>query len=526
MPFTTLSYIGFFAALFFAYYAVPKRCQWWLLLTGSMVFYGYASPYYLLLLWTTILVTFVVAVAIGNVYRQRDEYLALHKAKLSRDEKRVYKAKAEANAKRWLVGTILVLVLMLGVFKYAQFAIDNFFALLGLFGIAAKSDLTFNILLPIGLSFYIFQSMGYCVDVYREEIPPERNLFKHALFVSFFPQLLQGPIGNYGRLAPQLLSSHVFDYERVVLGLQRVAWGFFKKLVVANRIAHYLNPVWSTAGDYSGFATWFFFSFMYAIQLYADFSGYMDVACGCAQMLEIRMDENFNCQYFSKTIPEYWRRWHMTLSEWFKNYLFYPVLRSDWNARFRKAIGNKYLASVLPTSVALAIVWFTTGLWHGASWGYVAWGVYYGVFMVLAIVMAPAYDRMHAMAPGFFGSRCYAVFQILRTFVIVVIGYSIFKPADLGVTAKIWQSSMSLGFGSFLEAWQEHPAGWRLCVLLSGLLALIDIVHLRFGTGVIRLAVRRLPAIARFLVYVTGVVLVVFFGMYGKGLNQFEYFKF
>lgn len=526
MPFTTLSFIGFFATFFFVYYAVPKRFQWWLLLTGSMVFYGYASPYYLLLLWATILVTFVGAVAIGSVYRQRDEYLAQHKAELSRDEKKTCKAKAEANAKRWLVGTILVLVLMLGVFKYAQFAIDNLFALLGLFGIAAKSDLTFNVLLPVGLSFYVFQSMGYCIDVYREEVPPERNLFKHALFVSFFPQLLQGPIGNYGRLAPQLLSSHVFDHERVVLGLQRVAWGFFKKLVIANRIAHFVNPVWTSPCEYSGFLTWFFFCFMYAVQIYADFSGYMDVACGCSQMLGVKIDENFNCPYFSKTIPEFWRCWHMTLSEWFKNYLFYPLLRVNWNSKIRKLFVNKYLSSVMPTTIALTIVWSVIGLWHGASWGYVAYGIYYGFFMIIAIVMAPVYERLHTLKPGLFGSKLYIVFQMLRTFAIVVIGYSIFKPADLSVTAQIWQSSASLGHDAFWKVWQSHPTGWIVFMVWASLLAAVDLIHLRFGAGAIRMALRRMPTFARNLCYIVFLLILCYGGLFFPKVVEFEYFKF
>jgi len=526
MPFTTLTFIGFFAALFFAYYAIPKRFQWWLLLAGSMLFYGYASAYYLLLLWATILVTYCGTVAIGKLYATRDEYLKLHKAELSRDEKKLYKAGVEGKAKRWLTVTLIILLVMLGVFKYAQFAIDNFFALLGLFGLSAKPDVTLNIILPVGLSFYLFQSIGYCIDVYREEVPPERNLFKHALFVSFFPQLLQGPIGNYGRLAPQLLAEHTFDYEQAKFGIQRVAWGFFKKLVIANRIANYVNPVWSNASDYSGFATWFFFSFMYAIQLYADFSGYMDVACGCSQMLGIKIDENFSCPYFSKTIPEYWRRWHMTLSEWFKNYLFYTILRTDWNSKLRKALSNKYLANVVPTALALSIVWFTTGLWHGASWGYVAWGVYYGFFMVISIVLAPVYDKIHLCAPGFFGSKVYAVFQMLRTFIIVVIGYSIFKPADLAFTAKIWASATSFGFDAWSREWQSHPSGWVMCLGWTGLLAVVDIVHLKWSVGTLRGWVMRMPCVLRWGVYLVGIWIILFLGLYGEGLNQFEYFKF
>lgn len=491
-----------------------------------MFFYGYASPFYLLLLWAIILITYLGTIAIGKAYAKRDEHLKLHRQELSREEKKAYKASVENKAKRCLAITIAILIVMLGVFKYAQFSIDNFLALIGLFGVATKTDIVLNIVLPVGLSFYLFQSIGYCIDVYREEVVPERNLFKHALFVSFFPQLLQGPIGNYGRLAPQLLAEHIFDYNQVKFGIQRVAWGFFKKLVIANRIANYVNPVWTNVGDYSGFATWFFFSFMYAIQLYADFSGYMDIACGCSQMLGIEIDENFNCPYFSKTIPEFWRRWHMTLSEWFKNYLFYPVLRSGWNVKLRKGINNKYFANIIPTALALAIVWFTTGLWHGSSWGYVAWGVYYGIFMMLAVVMAPAYDKLHAISPRLFCSKFYAAFQMLRTFCIVVIGYSIFKPADLGLTMMIWRSASCGGADSLLTILREHPCGWCVVLFASVILFAVDAVQLVHGADYVRNKIEQLPALVKFAISFLLIKLILDFGFLGSAQQSFEYFRF
>lgn len=526
MPFTTLSFICFFSILFFAYYIVSEKKQWVLLLVGSMFFYGYASPSYLFLLWATILVTYMGTLAIGRQYKCRDRYLALHKGELSREDKRDLKKAAEKRARRWLFGTIAILMLLLGVFKYAQFAIDNVLAFFRLVGMGFNGGFVVDLILPIGLSFYLFQSVGYCMDVFREEVSPETNVFKHALFVSYFPQILQGPIGNYGRLAPQLLCGHRFEYDQVVFGLQRVAWGFFKKLVVANRIADYVNPVWSNADSYAGLGTWLFFCGLYAVQLYADFSGYMDVACGCSRMLGIGIDENFNCPYFSRSVSDYWRHWHITLSEWFKNYLFYPILRSEWNLKLRRALANKYLANVIPTSLALVVVWFVTGLWHGASWGYVAWGVYYGFFMITAVVMTPLYDGLHRHYPRFFTCVPYGVFQMVRTFVIVVIGYSIFKPADLSATCEIWKSATSFGWADFLKVWYSHPSGWIMCLGWTALLATVDIVHLKTGNGYLRGSMRRLPLVVRYGIYLLGVWAILFFGLYGEGLNQFEYFKF
>ena len=525
MPFTTLAFAGFFAALLLAYYTIPRRFQWWLLLAGSMAFYGYASLSYLLLLWAIILVTYLGTIAIGREYARRDAYLRLHKQELSRESRKTYKDNVAKAAKAWLIITLIVLVATLGVFKYAQFALDNFFRILGLLGIESSPDFALRILLPVGLSFYVFQVMGYCIDVFREEVLPERNLFKYALFVSFFPQLMQGPIGNYGRLAPQLTAQHDCEYEEVVLGLQRVAWGVFKKFMIANVIAHRTSAYWTAIGDYRGLLCWWLVLMFYAIQLYADFSGYMDIACGCAQTLGIRLEENFNLPYLSKSVPEFWRRWHMTLSDWFKNYLFYPLLRAEWCARLRKSFSaSKYLASVIPTSLALAIVWTVTGLWHGASWGYVAWGCYYGVFMIANIVMQPIYDKINLRCPAVASSYVMFGWRVMRTFAIVVFGYSIFKPADMSVTLSIWeQMCSSVGVDAGREVLKLFGKMFYMSVAV---LILVDVWHYWHGGDTIRRRLRKWPAVYRWSGYIVFTWLVLFYGRYGAGFDYFEYFKF
>ena len=329
MVFTTLEFILFFAAVFVVYWALPSRARWGMLLVASWFFYAWASPYYLIFLGVTTGVTYLAAVGM--------------------DAKRI--------SRTWGgVGAAVITIGMLVVFKYLEFLFANVNWLMGAVGVHASLPAV-KLLLPIGLSFYVFQSLGYCIDVQREIVPAEWNFFKHALFVSYFPQILQGPIGDYGRLAPQLFEKKTFNYEQAVFGIQRVAWGFFKKVMIANIIADRINPVWDAVGDYPGFICWSAILVLYAIQLYADFSGYMDIACGCSQMLGIKLDENFNCPYFARSVSEFWRRWHMTLTSWFKNYLFYPLLRSGWNMSVRKAFSSRYLSSAVPVSISLAIVW-------------------------------------------------------------------------------------------------------------------------------------------------------------------------
>lgn len=524
VPFTTLRFIAFFAIVFFGYYAVSHRFRWWLLLAASWVFYGWMSPYYLIFLAFVTTATYFAAVGMDGNYRREREWISVHGKGASRDEKKVYKAGMEGR-RRWMsFGAIAALLSLLLVFKYLEFLFVNVAWLGGVIGLKWHPP-ALNMILPVGLSFYVFQSMAYVIDVQRGEMPAERNFFRHTLYVSYFPQIMQGPIGNYGRLAHQLFEEHAFDYEQVVFGLQRVAWGFFKKLCVANMIAYRINPVWASCGEYPGFLFWMTMAFLYAIQLYADFSGYMDIACGCSQMLGIKLDENFNCPYFSKSVSEYWRRWHISLSSWFKDYLFYPVLRSEWNASLRKRFANKYLASAVPTSVALAIVWAATGLWHGACWGYVAWGVYYGLFMILGVLLAPVYDRFHARFPRLVASRSYAAFQMLRTFVIVMLGYLIFKPADLGATKSILGTMLTdVGSGALQGFLASHMKWLSLTIALCGIVLVIDVIHLRFGEGLIRKTIRKFPLPIRWGVYVGGVWVLLY--LMRSDIQTFEYFRF
>ncbi|MBO7720825.1 MAG: MBOAT family protein [Kiritimatiellae bacterium] len=526
MPFTTVDYICFFAAVFFGYYAAPQRARWWLLLGASWVFYGWMSPYYCFFLAFTVALTYWAAAGVAANFGAEKKWLAEKGKTVERAEKKAYKSGMEAKRRRYVAAAVAGLLAMLAVFKYLEFIFANVSWLGGALGWQWKAP-ALNLILPVGLSFYVFQSMAYVIDVGRGEVAAERNFFRHALFVSYFPQIMQGPIGNYGRLAHQFYENHPFDYNQAAGGLLRVAWGFFKKVMIANLIADRINPVWGSAGDYHGAIFWGAVLVLYAIQLFADFSGYMDIACGCSQMLGIKLDENFNCPYFARSVSEFWRRWHMTLSGWFKDYLFYPVLRSGWNTRLRKSFANRYLASTVPTSVALAIVWAATGLWHGASWGYVAWGVYYGVFMILGVVLAPVYDRLHRKFPGLLKNPAYMLFQMLRTFAIVVAGYSIFKPADMSVTVQIWKQAFSALDGGGVNELVHTLRRTALPVLgWISLMFAVDVVHYVRGEGVVRGIFRKMPWFARWPVYVAMLWVMIYFGVYGSGFDQFEYFKF
>lgn len=521
MSFTTIKFVVFFVAIFVGYYSVPKKVQPYVLLIASYAFYMMAAPIFIVYLLLTTALTYGGAIWIhANLLRQK-EWIQTNGKSVAREEKVKFKQKEQARRKSVLVGVIVLVLGLLGLFKYGDFFLRNASWLMGVFGCAHEFS-ALNLILPLGLSFYVFQSLGYCIDVYREEVPAERNPLRYALFVSYFPQVLQGPIGNYGRLMPQLVASRAFDSCLAAAGLQRIIWGFFKKLVVANHIAEYCDPIWSGMSGCSGFLAWFAISILYGIQLYADFSGYMDIACGCSQMLGIRLEENFDSPYLSKDISEFWRRWHMTLGAWFKNYLFYPILRSEWNAKLRKKASGE-----AATVVGLVIVWALIGLWHGANWSYVAYGLYHGAFVILAVVLARPYERLRTFVVKILGERCWFVLQIVRTFLIVSFGYLIFKPADLGASLQIARSMCAdVGLSSLSALLVAHPLGWPIVAAGAAVLCLVDIVHYRRGSEFIRPALRALPTFIRWIFYILAIQSILLFGLFGASYQNFEYFKF
>ena len=526
MTLTTLQFAAFFAIVWLGYYLVPRKWQWLLLLVASYAFYSAASPICLVYLLGTTVATYIGACLMDSDIRRQKDYLKGDGRGLSREEKKAYKARREAIRKRIVAAVAIVVLGLLGVFKYSDFILKNASWLMGILG---RTDLSFSVklALPIGLSFYVFQSLGYCIDVYREEVPAERNFFRHALFVSYFPQILQGPIGVYGRLAPQLVKGHAFDYRQAVCGMQRIAWGLFKKFMIANTLADRINPAWGDVASYPGFFCWAVILTCYSIQLYADFSGYMDIACGCSQMLGIELDENFNTPYFARNIGEFWRKWHITLGRWFKDYLFYPLLRSEGLSSLRKKFKSKYIASMLPTVLALVIVWFLIGLWHGADWSYVVYGLYHGMFIVMAVMLEPVYDRLHNAFPKFFASRICSLLQIARTFAIVTLGYAIFKPGNLKTTCEIvsqmtqWRLKESIYQAQYLL---HHSFVWVALWIMVFLF--VDIYHFTAKGRSLRGDIQKLPTLVRWPMYVAFVLCVVFYGLYGSGFDNFEYFKF
>ena len=355
MLFTSYQFIIFLIAALILYYIVPKKAQWMVLLLMNTIFYIYAGLSGLIFIITTIITTFFGAVFITKEKDRSIVYLKQNKESLSKEQKKAYKLSVQRRQKLYLIMVLVINFGILAILKYTNMFIVTF-----------TSFKTVDFILPMGISFYTFQSTGYLIDVYRGVATAEKNLFRYALFVSFFPQLVQGPISRWNDLKTSLFGRHSFSWINMQNGFERMLWGYFKKMVIADRAAIGLATIQSDCSTYYG-AYAFVGMLLYAIDLYADFTGGIDVTIGAAQMFGITLPENFKRPFFSKSIAEYWRRWHITLCAWFKDYLFYPLSMSKWMNKVSKKLKNtvgRPVGSRFPVYFSSLTVWFVTGIWH------------------------------------------------------------------------------------------------------------------------------------------------------------------
>ena len=457
MQFTSYSFALFAAILLLVYYLVPGRWQWMILLGASYVFYLWAGPEYLIFILLTTVSTYITARVIDGNLQKQDAYLAENKATISKEDRKALKA-AVKRKNRIIMTVCLVL-------NFTVLAFCKGCLLEPLRSVLQEGKLSFLTLgLPMGISFYMFQSMGYVVDVQRGTVKAERNIARLALFVSFFPQLIQGPISRYKPLVATLYGPHKFDRKQVSFGLQRMLWGFFKKLVVADRIA---AAVGALKGDeFSGMAFAVLMLF-YAIQIYGDFTGGIDVALGIAQALGVVLPENFNRPYFSKSVAEFWRRWHITLGAWLREYVFYPISISGPMRNLSKASQKVFgrWGRRVPLYVASIITWLVTGIWHGATWGYVVWGLLNCVVIVISEELEPLYEKFHNRF-SVKKTAWYGCFEILRTFCL---------------TSLIRVSIIFSDVGSYFRHAISLFTTWNPQVLWDGTLMNIGLTGLDYG---------------------------------------------
>ncbi|MBP3701290.1 MAG: MBOAT family protein [Lachnospiraceae bacterium] len=529
MSITSYSFLAFAGGLLLLYYLIPKRFQWGLLLAASYLFYAFSGAKYLGYILATTVVTYLAGCKIGDLKDHQDAFLKEHKALLSREEKKDYKANIKKKQKSWLVVALLFNFGILAVIKYGNFVVTN---VAGLFGVHSE-DAFFRLALPLGISFYTFQTTGYLIDLFRAEYKPERNFFKFSLFVSFFPQLIQGPISRFAQLSQDLFTPHEYDSRQVAFGLQRMLYGYFKKMVIADRIITGLTTISGDPATYQG--TYVFVGMLfYAIDLYMDFSGGIDIVIGLSQAMGITLPENFKRPYFAVTLKEYWHRWHISLCNWFKDYLFYPISTSPKllaQSKKWKAAGREGLARRFTVYIGTLTVWLSTGIWHGASWNFILWGLFNGFFLLLAQEMEPLYRKFYARYPQLEGNKVWNVFRIVRTFLFVSALCMFDYYANAATVAKAFVSMFTTWNLSVLWNGSLLQLGLTMTdyIILALSLVVVFVVSFLQEKGVaIResIAAKALPI--RVAIWYGLFLAVILFGAYGIGYDasQFIYNQF
>ena len=416
MSFTSFAFLIFVATTVIIYYSVPKDYRWIVLLAASYFYYLEASAKSFIFILATTVITFYAARFIEKAEHKHKDYLAANKGKLSLEEKKASKEAAGKTKKKWLVISLVIDFGILVCLKYFRY----YLGALGV-GMFAGSS---GILIPLGISFYTFQSAGYLFDVYRGKTKADQHIGKFALFTSFFPQIIQGPIPRYDQLAAQLYEGHDFKYKNLAHGVQLILWGFFKKLVIADRIGTLVGEVYTNWQDYSGWPV-IIAMFGYAIQLYMDFSGGVDIARGVGRCMGIDMARNFRRPYFAVDLTDFWRRWHISLSFWTRDYIFFAVAMSKPIGKFgrkcRKILGDR-VGKLIPVFIGQICVFLIIGMWHGAELKYIAYGMYNAAIIITGMLMEPYFvkwlEKLHINREG----KPFTLFRIIRTFCIVSFG--------------------------------------------------------------------------------------------------------
>lgn len=494
MLFNSISFIIYFPIVVFIYFVIPKKARYlWLLLASYFFYMCWNAKYAVLLLYSTA-VTYVSGLLIDRCDRKEG---------------------LEKRKKLFVALSFIMNLSILFLFKYFNFVVGNINVIL------AECNLQVimpgvDLLLPVGISFYIFQALSYTMDVYRKEIYVERNFLKYALFVSFFPQLVAGPIERSKNLLKQIGTYNVFSYDNFRRGLLIMLWGYFQKIVIADRIALLVDTVYNNVGSYEG-SYYLLASVLFAIQIYCDFSGYSLIAAGAAKVMGFELMENFNCPYYAKSVAEFWRRWHISLTSWFRDYLYIPLGGN------RKGTARKYLNILL--------VFLVSGLWHGAQWTYVIWGGLNGLFQVLGSILAPLRKKAGELLGVKEESFGHKFIQVCVTFVLVDFAWIFFRAASVHDALHIIKSILTVHnpwifFDNSLYSLGLSQKQFHLMVFSLAVLAVADWLKYKKVNVLDRLLEQdiwfRWPA------YLMGILFVLVFGIWGNAYDAqaFVYFQF
>ena len=508
MTVNSLFFLLFLAILFLLYYVCPLRYRWLLLLAASVFFYVLAcaaSPLYLFL--TSVIIW------IAGVYMERLDGECQEKIAQEKTASAQWKKQYKQKKKRVLTAAIILNLAILLILKYSGFFVGIGNSVLAFAKVKIPAP---DFLVPLGISYYTLIGIGYLFDIYKGKIQAQKNYAKLLLFLAYFPQITQGPLNRYQPMADQLYEGHPFAYHNFSYGCQRILWGLFKKMVVADNLHPVSQAVFTQFESMTGL-TCFLGCIYYTVWMYADFSGYIDIVAGASELFGIHIAENFARPFFAKSVAEYWRRWHITLSAWFRDYMFYPLAVSKPAVNFGKW-GRKHLGvrvgKLFPSLFALAFVWTCTGFWHDASWRYVFWGFGNGALIMGAMLLEPYFNRAKKALRVKEDSFLWKLFCIIRTFLLVSL---------LKVFPGAANTGDSLRFIKQMFTNFKLPAGWQEVVpaitkgdalLLAVSLLLMFLVDVVQEKQPVRDVLAKRPLVVRWACYLFLLVFILAIGRF------------
>jgi len=484
MLFNSGEFFLFFFLFVSLYYVINSKYRWCLLLCSSYLFYMSWKPIYALLIVFSTIIDYFCSLKIANTNSKRRKKLYLY----------------------------LSLSFNLGVlltFKYLYFFMDSYNKVAYYFDSDSSLVLP-SIILPMGISFYTFQTMSYTIDVYKGKIEPERHFGIFALFVTFFPQLVAGPIERASDLLPQFKKKNNFDYERVTSGLRLMAWGFFKKVVIADRIAAIVNPVYNQVELFNG-GHFFIATLLFSFQIYCDFSGYSDIAIGIAKVIGFNLSVNFKRPYNSESMSELWKRWHITLSGWFRDYVYIPLGGN------RVGISRIYLN--------LLITFLISGLWHGANWTFVIWGALHGIYLIIEIVLGKMLLFIAGGNKMNFSNYFFKVARVVLTFSLTSFAWIFFRANSLSDAVYIVNEITSISFelSYWVDVFKSVSESKIELGIAFSLIFILQFIYLFDKEKVLSL-ISNSPVYLRYLLYGIFIFIILLLGKWGS--QDFIYFQF
>ena len=515
--FAVIFLVAFLPICIIVYSIIPQKTKKYFLLFASMVFFWLVSGQLIVYLILTIMSVHYFGIWLDRIQGKRN---AAVKA-APKEERKALKKVFLHQSRLVLLFAAVIHIGVLLVIKYSPFFTTNVNNLFAILNVPLQLDIP-SYIMPIGISFFTLQAISYLFDVYRGLIKADDNIFRLALFMSFFPQIVEGPICRYGQTADQLWNVKQIEFENLKLGAQRILFGLMKKLVIADRLNPLIKEVFSNYSNYQG-GIITIAAVCYTIQLYMDFSGTMDAVMGIAQIFGVTMPENFQRPFFSKSISEFWQRWHITLGTWFKDYIFYPVTMSkpmkNLTSSARKKLGNHF-GPLLAGSVALFCVWFCNGLWHGSAWNYIFFGMYHFALILAGNIISPAVTatnkKLHINADCF----AYRTMQMVRTTILVIIGELFFRAEGLKDGLAMFGKMVTDFSFSTLDStlMDKLKIDVQDIIIVAVALVIIFVISVLNEKGInIRLSLKKKNIVIRWGLLYALIMFIVIFGAYGKG---------